>query len=190
MSPVFRSSRIAAVLIAALGVVSTASAGPPLICHTFVTDAGARLLPWAASRDWHAPDPSYDAAGLIEDTLGLLSADAPILERMENLRRATIYAAEQPGGTAESLLRAVLERTDDGAGRDARGSPRVVRRGLSRRGVPAVRAHLRLPHAVGQRPASADADDGACGPRWLRARAERRWQWRRTFMRSSTSQPR
>jgi hypothetical protein len=112
MPPVFRSSRIAAVLIAALGAVSTASAGPPLICHAFVTDAGARLLPWAASRDWHAPDPSYDAAGLIEDTLELLSADAPILERMENLRRATIYAAEQPGGTAESLLQAVLERTE------------------------------------------------------------------------------
>ncbi len=112
MPAIFRSARIAAVLIAALGAVSTASAGPPLICHTFVTDDGARLLPWAASRGWHAPDPSYDAAGLIEDTLELLSADAPILERMENLRRATIYAAEQPGGTAESLLRAVLDRTE------------------------------------------------------------------------------
>jgi hypothetical protein len=107
-----RSLRVAAVLAAALGTASVASAGPPLICHTFVTDADARLLPWTASRNWHAPDASYDASRLVDDTLALLSADAPILERMENLRRATIYAAENPGGTAAALLDAVIARIE------------------------------------------------------------------------------
>ena len=60
-----RSFRLAAALAAGLGVASLASAGPPLICHTFVTDADARLLPWAASREWHAPDASYDAGLLV-----------------------------------------------------------------------------------------------------------------------------
>jgi hypothetical protein len=47
---------------------------------------------------------------LVADTLDLLSADAPILVRMENMRRATIYAEESPAMAAE-LLRAVFERT-------------------------------------------------------------------------------
>jgi hypothetical protein len=42
--------------------------------------------------------------------LALLSPDAPILDRMENMRRATIYADENPRMAAE-LLRAVVERT-------------------------------------------------------------------------------
>jgi hypothetical protein len=39
-----------------------------------------------------------------------LSADAPILARMENMRRAAIYAEENPTMAAELLL-AVVERT-------------------------------------------------------------------------------
>lgn len=87
-----------------------AVAGPPLICHPF--EVGAEpLLPWTESRNWHSPDPSYDVRALASDTLELLSADAPILARMENLRRATIYAAEEPEVSAE-LLRAVLARAE------------------------------------------------------------------------------
>ena len=70
-----RSFRVAAVLALGLGFASAASAGPPLICHPFKTDA-----------------------------------DAPILDRMENMRRATIYADENPRMAAE-LMRAVVERT-------------------------------------------------------------------------------
>ena len=105
-----RSFRVAAVLALGLGFASAASAGPPLICHPFTTDADAPLLPWAEGREWHQPDPAYDRAGLVADTLSLLSPDAPILDRMENMRRATVYADENPRMAAE-LLRAVVERT-------------------------------------------------------------------------------
>ena len=106
-----RSFRLAAVLAAGLGLASIASAGPPLICHPFTTGTRAPLLPWAEGKNnWHLPDPSYDRANLVADTLRLLSADTPILDRMENMRRATIYADENPAMAAE-LLRAVVERT-------------------------------------------------------------------------------
>jgi len=106
-----RSFRLAAVLAAGLGLASVAFAGPPLICHPFTTGTGASLLPWAeGSNDWHLPDRAYDRANLVADTLRLLTADAPILDRMENMRRATIYAEESPA-TAAALLRAVVERT-------------------------------------------------------------------------------
>jgi hypothetical protein len=105
-----RSFRLAALLAAALSVASVASAGPPLICHPFTTGTGAPLLPWAEGNQWHQPDRSYDRANLVADTLRLLSGDAPILVRMENMRRAAIYADENPS-TAAALLTAVVERT-------------------------------------------------------------------------------
>ena len=105
-----RSFRAAAVLAFGLGFVCAASAGPPLICHPFTTGADAPLLPWAEGHQWHQPDPNYDRASLVADTLRLLSSDAPILDRMENMRRATVYADENPRMAAE-LLRAVVERT-------------------------------------------------------------------------------
>jgi len=111
MMPFDRSFRLAAALAAALGLASVASAGPPLICHPFVTDAGAPLLPWAEGRGWRLPDASYDVSGLVADTLELLSPSAPILARMENMRRATIYAEADPN-VAGALLHAVLERTE------------------------------------------------------------------------------
>ena len=111
MFPNDRPFRLAAVLAVGLGLASIASAGPPLICHPFTTGTGAPLLPWAEGKNnWHLPDPSYDRANLVADTLRLLSADAPIVDRMENMRRATIYADENPAMAAE-LLRAVVERT-------------------------------------------------------------------------------
>jgi hypothetical protein len=110
MIPFDRSFRIAAALAAGLGLASMASAGPPLICHPFTTGADAPLLPWAEGSQWHLPDPGYDRANLVADTLNLLSADAPIVVRMENMRRAAIYADENPD-TAGALLEAVVERT-------------------------------------------------------------------------------
>ena len=104
------SFRAAAVLALGLGFAFAASAGPPLICHPFTTGADAPLLPWADGHQWHQPAPAYDRASLVADTLSLLSPDAPILDRMENMRRATIYADENPRMAAE-LLRAVVERT-------------------------------------------------------------------------------
>lgn len=112
-------SRSAAAALAILICAGTAYAGPPLICHQF--DAGgAPLLPWsAAPAGWNAADHGYDVARLTADTLRLLTPDAPILARMENLRRATIYASKDERVAAE-LLRAVLARAqaDTGQGRD------------------------------------------------------------------------
>jgi len=105
-----RPLRVLVTLVAVVGVVPAAFAGPPLICHPFVTDAAAPMLPWSLSRDWHSPDPSYDVAGLTAETLQLLAPDAPVLARMENMRRAAIYA-DQDRAIAGALLSAVLART-------------------------------------------------------------------------------
>lgn len=116
------SSRTLFASLAIVGIAAVAEAGPPLTCHQF--DAGnAKLLPWASSASasgWNSPDPSYDLSKLTADTLGLLSADAPILARMENMRRATIYAGRDERVAAE-LLAAVMARAqgDAGKGRDA-----------------------------------------------------------------------
>src|SRR5438128_2699546 len=68
----------------------TALAGPPLICHPF--DIGnARSLPWSGT-EWRAVDKNYNIDRLVEDTLGLLTPETPVLVRMETLRRATVYA--------------------------------------------------------------------------------------------------
>jgi len=93
---------------------SPAAAGPPLICHPF--DPGtATVLPWGAGAGWNTPDRAYDVSGLTSDVLALLSPDAPILARMENLRRATIYASRDPR-VAAALLTALVDRTRAGAG--------------------------------------------------------------------------
>ena len=99
-------NRTAACLTVLLAVSRVASAGPPMICHPF--DAGdAAVLPWGQGEGWNTPDRSYDVERLTADTLRLLSPDAPVLARMENLRRATIYASKDPRIAAE-LRAAVL----------------------------------------------------------------------------------
>jgi hypothetical protein len=93
----------AAATVAGLLAVSTAAtAGPPLICHPF--DAGpAAVLPWGQGPGWNTPDRSYDVERLTADTLRLLSPEAPVRARMENLRRATIYASKDRRVAAELL---------------------------------------------------------------------------------------
>lgn len=101
--------RVVAALALAFTVSRAAEAGPPLICHPF--DAGASpVLPWNSGLGWKTPDPSYDVQRLTADVLRLLTPDAPVLARMENMRRATIYAAQDKGAAAE-LLAAVVGRT-------------------------------------------------------------------------------
>lgn len=97
-----------------LTVAAVAEAGPPLICRAF--DAGgAPLLAWGQGQGWDTPDPSYDVHRLTADTVRLLSPDAPILARMETLRRATIYAARDRK-VASDLMAAVMARTEAGSG--------------------------------------------------------------------------
>jgi hypothetical protein len=105
----FATRRTVLALAFLLAAAAIAEAGPPLICHPF--DAGtASLLPWGRGQGWNTPDRSYDVNRLTADTLRLLSADAPILARMENLRRATIYAS-QNRVMADALMSAILART-------------------------------------------------------------------------------
>jgi hypothetical protein len=111
-----RSLRLVFALAVLVGAAGAAEAGPPLICHAF--DAGkASLLPWANGQGWNTPDRSYDVQRLTSDTMGLLSQEMPVLARMENLRRATIYAAQDKRVAAE-LLTAVLGKALTAAARD------------------------------------------------------------------------
>jgi len=113
-----RLLRIVFTVVMLAGAVGAAEAGPPLICHPF--EAGkASLLPWASGQGWNTPDRSYDVQRLAADTVRLLSPDMPVLARMENLRRATIYAAQDKQVAAE-LLTAVLGRTLSSAAKDER----------------------------------------------------------------------
>jgi hypothetical protein len=109
----------AAVAVAAVMTLAPAvEAGPPLVCHPFETGS-APLLPWSGGPGWNRPDRSYDVQRLTADTLRLLSPDAPVLARMENLRRATIYAARDRQVAAE-LLSAVLGRALEAAAEGGR----------------------------------------------------------------------
>jgi hypothetical protein len=93
-----------------LAVPGLAQAGPPLICHPFQT-AGGPLLPWGAGPGWNTPDRSYKVQRLTDDVLTLLDDGAPILTRMENIRRAVIYATRD-AQVAEQLLTAVQARAN------------------------------------------------------------------------------
>jgi hypothetical protein len=85
-----------------------ALAGPPLICFPFQTEGG-KLIAWGTGPGWNTPNPSYDIKTLVADTTAVLAGDAPVLTRMENMRRATIYAMRDPQ-VAQELLKAVMNR--------------------------------------------------------------------------------
>jgi hypothetical protein len=99
-----------AAVAAALLLSQIASAGLPLVCNPFQTADDAKLLPWARPAGRNTIDRNYDTRRLTADMLRLLSPDSPTLARMENLRRATIYASKDRHA-ANSLLKSVLERT-------------------------------------------------------------------------------
>jgi hypothetical protein len=99
-------------LVLLITLVSVAQAGPPLICHPFQT-AGSPLLPWGTGPGWNTPDRHYETQRLTADLLALLESDAPILDRMENMRRAAIYASRDDR-TAAELLAAVVIRAKGG----------------------------------------------------------------------------
>jgi hypothetical protein len=97
------------VTIAAVVLFATpALAGPPLICHPFQVESG-KLIAWGTGSGWNTPDRSYDITRLVADTTAVLTPDAPIITRMENMRRATIYAMRDPV-IANELLKAVTAR--------------------------------------------------------------------------------
>ena len=93
-------------------------AGPPLICHPI--DIGqAQTLPWV-DLNYHKGDGSYNAQNLAKDTLAILDSNPPVLVRMETLRRATLYARQDPQVAKELLVR--LRARAGEASSDARGA--------------------------------------------------------------------
>jgi hypothetical protein len=112
-------ARLAISVVAILvGLTTSAQAGPPLICH--VIEIGqAKSLPLV---DPWKGNTGYDLKNLTRDTLAILDASAPVLVRMETLRRATIYARQDPR-VAKELLTRLQARA---ANSDAAGHPEAL----------------------------------------------------------------
>ena len=105
---------------ASLALAAVVFAGPPLICHS-IEIGGAKSLPWI-SHSWNlSGSESYDLTKLVPDTLAILDSGAPVIVRMETLRRATLYARQDPQ-VARELLTKLFARTQamaNGARSDA-----------------------------------------------------------------------
>lgn len=99
-----RSKFSACVLLVVFGLATYAFAGPPLICHRL--DIGdAKSLPWSGSAWNLSGNENYDTKNLAQDTLAVLDSGAPVIVRMETLRRATLYARKDPRAAKELLTR-------------------------------------------------------------------------------------
>src|SRR5208337_5181279 len=97
----------------------SAQAGPPLICH-HIEIGQAKTLP-AVDWDWKGSG-GYDLKNLTRDTLAILDSGAPVLVRMETLRRATIYARQDPQAAKELLTRLQARAANS----DATGHPEAL----------------------------------------------------------------
>jgi len=106
-----RALGIAAVL---LGFTTFAQAGPLLICHP-VEIGPAKSLPWVEFN--HRGSTDYDLKNLSRDTLAILDSHTPVLVRMETLRRATIYARQDPQAAKELITRLQARGANSDAGR-------------------------------------------------------------------------
>jgi len=93
-------------VFALFATVAPVLAGPPLLCHPF--DIGdARSLPWGP--DWSQGRSDYNVANLVADTAAILTPTAPVIVRMETLRRAALYASLD-GTVARHLLQSLNAR--------------------------------------------------------------------------------
>jgi hypothetical protein len=102
-----------AALATVLALPQTVLAGPPLICHAI--DIGqAKSLPWTSDlgSSQGSGRADYDLNRLVADTLELLAPSAPVIVRMETLRRATLYAQKDPR-VAKELLGQLRARAFD-----------------------------------------------------------------------------
>jgi hypothetical protein len=108
-------SRIAISIVAVLlGFSTVALAGPPLICHS-IEIGQAKTLPWV-DLNYRKGSGSYDLNKLTPDTLAILDSNPSVLVRMETLRRATIYARQDPQVAKELLTRLHARAANSGAG--------------------------------------------------------------------------
>ena len=105
-------------VFALFATVAPVLAGPPLLCHPF--DIGeARSLPWGP--DWSQGRSDYNVANLVADTEAILTPTAPVIVRMETLRRAALYASLD-GKIARQLLQSLNARAT-AAERSGNSSP-------------------------------------------------------------------
>lgn len=114
---IFSSRFIAGILLAVSGLATPAFAGPPLICHR-LDIGGAKSLPWNGTAWDLAGNENYDTKNLVRDTLAILDSGAPVIVRMETLRRATLYARKDSQAAKELLTRLYQRATaGEAAGR-------------------------------------------------------------------------
>lgn len=93
-----------ALLAVVLSLASNAQAGTPLICRMFHIGQ-AKSLPWSSTA-WHlSGNENYDLKNLVRDTLAILDSNAPVLVRMETMRRATLYARKDRQVAKELLTK-------------------------------------------------------------------------------------
>jgi hypothetical protein len=105
------SSIVSAVLMAIVCTCATrVFAGPPLICHP-IEIGKAATLPWV-DLNYQKADSSYNLQNLAKDTLAVLDAKPAVLVRMETLRRATLYARQDPQVAKELLTRLRARATE------------------------------------------------------------------------------
>ena len=111
-------SRVAISIVAVvLGFSTVALAGPPLICHP-IAIGEAKSLPWV-DLNYQKGSGSYDLKNLTADTLVILDSNPSVLVRMETLRRATIYARQDPQVAKELLTRLHARAANSDAGNAA-----------------------------------------------------------------------
>jgi len=96
-----------------LGLTTSAQAGPPLLCHP-IEIGQAKSLPWV---DWNQKGGGgYEVKNLTRDTLAVLDSNTSVLVRMETLRRATLYARQDPQVAKELLARLRARAANSDAG--------------------------------------------------------------------------
>lgn len=92
------------ILLVIFGFVTSVFAGPPLICHRLEI-GDAKSLPWTGTAWNLSGNENYNTRNLTRDTLAVLDSGAPVIVRMETLRRATLYARKDPQVAKELLTR-------------------------------------------------------------------------------------
>lgn len=99
------SVRLLAAGVLTFAAAAPVFAGPPLLCHPY--DIGsARSLPWNNGASWFdGRRMDYPTANLVVDTETILQGGTPVVVRMETLRRAAVYASQDP-----KIASALVER--------------------------------------------------------------------------------
>ena len=116
-----RSITVALSFLVLISLVTPTLAGPPLICHPFEIGE-AKSIAWSG-KEWRDIKKDYDLNQLTPDVMAILETDAPILVRMETMRRAAVYSVwsmrdhkvgfdPKGDGTALALLDKVMARKD------------------------------------------------------------------------------